>query len=224
MILHEEITLSEADAESVVSSAGTHFAVSINLHVPLKRNFLRRIGEESPGWFLEQLVGDHSKTYEDAGREADIEGGYVDVVYGAPALPISGFEYQGFTFSEIVSGKWLDGQTLSEGVIDTARPPQCEFSNLQKLPLTFYSDLLAGRLWNSFRLVMLSALKNEDDFVRLLCWVHNFSGQPFVHPDSSGTSRIYFSGSEFEVVAPTPEADVRKKASRKRFLTAVLES
>ena len=37
VILHEEITPSQADAVSVVGSARTHFAVSINLHVPLKK-------------------------------------------------------------------------------------------------------------------------------------------------------------------------------------------
>ena len=39
VILHEEITLSQADTESVVGSARTHFAISINLHVPLKKIF-----------------------------------------------------------------------------------------------------------------------------------------------------------------------------------------
>ena len=42
VILHEEITLSQADTESVLSSAGTHFANSINFHVPLKRKLLWR--------------------------------------------------------------------------------------------------------------------------------------------------------------------------------------
>ena len=37
VILHEEITSSQADAVSVVVSARTHFALSINLHVPLKK-------------------------------------------------------------------------------------------------------------------------------------------------------------------------------------------
>ena len=71
---------------------------------------------------------------------------------------------------------------------------------------------------------MLRALKLEDDFVRLLCLVYNCSGEPFVHPDISGTSRIDVLGSEFEVVAPTSEEDVRKGGSRKRSLTAALES
>ena len=37
VILHEEITSSQEDAVSVVGSARTHFAISINLHVPLKK-------------------------------------------------------------------------------------------------------------------------------------------------------------------------------------------
>ena len=36
VILHEEITSSQADTVSVVGSARTHVGISINLHVPLK--------------------------------------------------------------------------------------------------------------------------------------------------------------------------------------------
>ena len=85
------------------------------------------MGEESPGGFPEQVVvGDHGETGEDAERETHMEGEVVDVVCGAPALAISGFELQGFSFSEIFRRKRLERQTLSEGVIDTARIPQCE--------------------------------------------------------------------------------------------------
>ena len=49
VILQEEITSSQADTVSVVVSTRTHFAISINLHVPLKKNFLwiwaRRVRE-----------------------------------------------------------------------------------------------------------------------------------------------------------------------------------
>ena len=38
VILHEEITSPQADAVSVIGSARTHFANSINLHVPLKKS------------------------------------------------------------------------------------------------------------------------------------------------------------------------------------------
>ena len=85
----------------------------------------------NPGGFREQLVvEDHGETDEDAGREADIKGEDVDVFCGAPALVISRFEFQGFNFSEVVHRRGLEGQTLSEGVFNTARLPQCEFSNL----------------------------------------------------------------------------------------------
>ena len=42
VILHEETILSEAGTESVVGSARTHFAIFINLHVPLKKKLLCR--------------------------------------------------------------------------------------------------------------------------------------------------------------------------------------
>ena len=92
------------------------------------------MGQESPDGVLEQVVaGDHDETDEDAGREADIKGEFDDVVCGASALAIYGLECQGFIFYEIVRRKGLEGQTLSEGVIDTARPPQCEFSFFQTI-------------------------------------------------------------------------------------------
>ena len=71
MILHEEITSSQADAVSVVGSARTHFAISINLHVPLKKISCGYGQGESgnPGEVLEKLVvGDHGETDEDAGK------------------------------------------------------------------------------------------------------------------------------------------------------------
>ena len=48
VILHEEITSSQADAVSVVGSARTHSAMSINLHVPLKK-ILCRYGRGESG-------------------------------------------------------------------------------------------------------------------------------------------------------------------------------
>ena len=54
--------------------------------------------------------------------------------------------------------------------------------------------------------------------------VYNCSGEPFVHPDISGTFLIYMLESEFEVVAPTSEEVVRKGGSRKKSLTAALQS
>ena len=100
--------------------------------------------EENPGGVPEKVVvGDHGETDEDAGREADIEGEDVDVVCGGPALAISGLESKFFLFF-LVLGKWLERQILSQSVVDTARPPQCEFSNLQNLPITFYLEFPVG--------------------------------------------------------------------------------
>ena len=91
--------------------------------------------------------------------EADIEGEDVDVVCGAPALAISGFESHGFIFSEIFRRKGLKGHTFAERVVDTAQSPECEFSNLQKIPLTFLLEFFAGQSLISIRLVVLRAPK-----------------------------------------------------------------
>ena len=133
VILQEEITSSQADTVSVVGSARTHFAISVNLHVPLKKNFLwiwaRRVRES--GWSSEIACCWRSwRKWWRCGERADIEGEGIYVGFSAPALAISGFKLQGFIFSEIVRRKGLERQTSSEGVIGTARPPQCEFSNL----------------------------------------------------------------------------------------------
>ena len=72
VILHEEITSSQADAVSVVVSARTRFAICINLHVPQKKISCGYGREESgnPGEVLEKLVvGDHGETDEDAGNK-----------------------------------------------------------------------------------------------------------------------------------------------------------
>ena len=58
VILHQEITLTQADTESVVDSAGTHFALSINLHVPLIEKNVVEMDEQraGPGGVPEQFV------------------------------------------------------------------------------------------------------------------------------------------------------------------------
>ena len=134
VILQEEITSSQADTVSVVGSARTHFAIFINLHVPLKKNFLwiwaRRVRKS--GWSSGIACCWRSwRNWWRCGEKADIEGEGVDVVFGAPALAISGFELHGFIFAEIFQRKGLERQTLSECVLTPLdRPPQCEFSNL----------------------------------------------------------------------------------------------
>ena len=129
VILHE-IILSEADTESVADSARTHFAIFINLHVPLKRKLLwrwaRRVRVEFQNSLLFEIMTKLMKMR--GGRQTSRV--RMSKFCGAPALVISGFQLQGFNSSEDVHRKRLDGQTLSEGVVNTARPPECEFSNL----------------------------------------------------------------------------------------------
>ena len=72
VILHEEITSYQADAVSVVRSVRTHFAISINFHLPLKKISCgyRRGESGNPGEVLEKLVvGDHGDNDDDAGNE-----------------------------------------------------------------------------------------------------------------------------------------------------------
>ena len=72
VILHEEITSSQADIVSVVGSARTHFAISINVHVPLKKiscGYGRGVSR-NPYEVLEKLVvGDHGEIDKDAGNK-----------------------------------------------------------------------------------------------------------------------------------------------------------
>ena len=103
VILHEEIILSQANTESVVGSGGTKFAIFFQPPWASAEKVVVNMGEESPDGLLEQVVvGDYGDTDEEAGRKTHIEGEDVDVVSGALALAISGFEFHGFIFSEIV--------------------------------------------------------------------------------------------------------------------------
>ena len=83
----------------------------------------------------------------EAGTEADAEDEDedVDVVGGVDEVGLSGYESEGFTLSEILRRKKLE-KNVSEGVVDTTHLPQCEFSNLHRLPLAllFILSLLAS--------------------------------------------------------------------------------
>ena len=78
------------------------------------------------------------------GTEADVEDEDedVDVVGGFDEVGVSGYESEGFTLSEILRRKRLEKKNVSEGVVDTAHFPQCEFSNLQHLPLALLLEFL----------------------------------------------------------------------------------
>ena len=134
----------------------------------LEEKVVVEMGEKTLSGIPEELVfGDLGETYEQEGTEAYIEDEGVDAVYGAPSLVISGFESKGFSFSDKFQRKRPKGQTLSEGVADTTRPQQCEFSILQDLPITFQLEIFPGRSYKSVRLVMRRTTKPENDFVGL---------------------------------------------------------
>ena len=81
----------------------------------------------------------------EVGTEADVEdeNGDVDVVGGVDEVGVSVYESEGFTLPEILRRKILE-KKVSEGVVDAAHLPQCEFSNLHRLPLAL---LLEFHCW-----------------------------------------------------------------------------
>ena len=93
---------------------------------------------ESCGRGLERSVEVGGVCETEAGIGADVEGEDedVDVVGGVDEVGLSGYESEGFTLSEILRRNRL-GKNVSERVIDTAHLPQCDFSNLHRLPLAF---------------------------------------------------------------------------------------
>ena len=77
------------------------------------------------------------------GTEVDVEDEDedIDVVGGVDEFGVSGYESEGFMLSEILRRKRLENKK-SEGVVDTAHLPQCEFSNLHHLPLALLLEFL----------------------------------------------------------------------------------
>ena len=71
----------------------------------------------------------------EAGRDVDVEDEDVDVVGGGVEVGFSGYESEGLTLSEILRRKRLSIENVSQGVVDTSHLSQCEFSNLQHVPL-----------------------------------------------------------------------------------------
>ena len=123
-------------------------AVSTSPFVVPEENVAEERGEESPVGGLEGPIEVGGVRETKAGTEADAEDEDedVDVVGGVDEIGLSGYESEGFTLSEILRRKRLK-KRVSEGVIDTAHLPQCEFSNLHRLPLAliFRISLLASQ-------------------------------------------------------------------------------
>ena len=137
VILHEEITSSQAETVSVVGSARNLFAISISLHVPLKRNFVwiwsKKIRVEFWNSLLIEIMAKLMKMrgwrYTSRVRMSMLF--VVLPRWRSPGLISNSRVWvAGFQFLRGFPRKGLEGQTLSECVFDTARPPQCEFSNL----------------------------------------------------------------------------------------------
>ena len=101
-------------------------------------------GEESPLGAPEgpNEVGGVCET--ETGTEFDVEDedeGVV-VVVGVDVVGVCGYESEGFTLSENLRRKRLAKRNVSEGVVNTAHLPQCEFLNLQYLPLASLLEFL----------------------------------------------------------------------------------
>ena len=87
-------------------------------------------------------VGGLCETEADTEADVEDEDEDLDVVGGSDDVGVFGYESEGFTLSEILRRKRLAKKNVSERVVDTTHFPQCEFSNLQHLPLTFQSEFL----------------------------------------------------------------------------------
>ena len=138
-----EINSSQVDKKSAVQAV-----VSPSRVVVPEENVAGERGEESPLRGLEGPIEVGGVCETEAGTEADAEDEDedVDVVGGVDEVGLCGYESEGFTLSGILRRKRL-GKNVSEGVIDVAHVPQCEFSNLHHLPLAllFRISLLASQ-------------------------------------------------------------------------------
>ena len=128
VIFLAEISSSQTDNKSAVQAA-----VSLSPFVVPEKKFCwrERRGESCGGPEGPIEVGGVCET--EAGTEVDVEDGDedVDVVGGVDEVRVSGYESEGFTLSEIFRRKRLE-KKVSEGVVDTAHLPQCEFPNLHQ--------------------------------------------------------------------------------------------
>ena len=138
VIFLAEVSSSQADNKSAVQAA-----VSASPFKVPKENVAGEVGEESPVGGLEGPIEVGRVCETEAGTEADVEDEDedVDVVGGMDEVGVYGYESVGFTLSEIFRRKRLE-KRVSEGVVDTAHLPQCEFSNLHHLTLVLQLEFL----------------------------------------------------------------------------------
>ena len=142
------IFLAEINSSQVDNKSAVQAVVSPSPVVDPEENIAGERGEKSPVGGLEGPIDVGGVCETEAGTEADAEDEDedVDVVGGVDEVGLSGYESEGFTLSEILRRKRLE-KSVSEGVMDTAHLPQCEFSNLHRLPfaLLFRISLLASQ-------------------------------------------------------------------------------
>ena len=131
VIFLAEISSSQADNKSNVRAD-----VSPSPFVVPEENVAGERGDESPVGGPEGPIEVGGVCETEAGTDADMEdeGEDVDVAGGVDEVGVYGYESQGLKLSEILRRKRLE-KKVSEGVVDTAHLPQCEFSNLHQLPL-----------------------------------------------------------------------------------------
>ena len=165
------IFLAEINSYHVDNKSAVQAAVSPSPFVAPEENVAGERGEESVVGGPEGPIEVGGVCETEAGTEADVEDEDedIDIVGGVDEVGASGYESEGFRLSEILRRKRLE-KKVSGGVIDTAHLPQCEFSNLHRLPLALLFRIFAGQSINFIWLVLLRALEHEDDFVRLLCF------------------------------------------------------
>ena len=139
VILLEDIVSSQEDNKSVVPAAVSPSPFDVS-----EEKVAGERGEESPVGGPEgpNAVGSVCET--EAKRVADVEDEDEDfeVVGGFDKVGVLGYKFEGFTLSEILGRKRLAKKNVSESVVDTTYLPQCEFSNLQQLLLTFLLEFL----------------------------------------------------------------------------------
>ena len=136
VIFLAEINSSQADNKSAVQAA-----VSPSPFVVPEENVAGERGEESPVGGPQGPIEAGGVCATETGTDADVEDEDVDVVGGVDEVGVSGYESEGFTLSEILRRKRLE-KNVSEGVVDTAHLPQCEFSNLHQLPLALLLEFV----------------------------------------------------------------------------------
>ena len=139
VILLEEISSSQADNKSVVQSAvsPSHFDVP-------EAKVAGERGKEGPVRGPEGPIEISGVFQTEAGTEADVEDEDEDVavVKGVDEVGVPGYKSDGFMLSELLRRMRLAKKNVFEGVIDTTHDPQCEFPNLQLLPLALILQFL----------------------------------------------------------------------------------